>query len=177
MRYIVIGTSGAGKSSFSQALAQSLGCPHIELDTLHWGPHWQAVPTADFLAAVDRASTGTHWVADGNYSVARELLWGRATHIIWLNYGRATVFARVLRRTLGRALLRTPLFHGNRESLRSAFLSRDSILLWSLTTFGKNRRKYAALRQGPQYGHLQWTEFTHPAQAAARLAAQRPASA
>lgn len=175
MRYIVIGTSGAGKSTFAAALAQSLGCTYIELDQLFWGPHWQAVPTEQFRAATQQATTPARWVADGNYSAVRDVLWRRGTHIVWLNYGRRTVWPRVLWRTIHRALWRTPLFHGNRESLRSAFFSRDSIVLWSLTTFNKNRRKYTALRQDPQYRHLQWTEFTHPAQAAAWLAAQRPA--
>lgn len=174
MRYIVVGTSGAGKSSFSQSLAQALGCVHIEMDTLYWGPNWQAVPTADFLAGVEQATRGAHWVADGNYSVARSLLWGRGTHMIWLNYGRTTVFTRVLWRTLSRGLLRTPLFHGNRESLRSAFFSRDSILWWSVISFTKNRKRYPQLRQRPEYAHLQWTEFTHARQAAAWLGARKP---
>ena len=46
---------------------------------------------------------GAALVADGNYSAVRELLWGRATHVVWLNFGRWTVFSRVLRRTLARA--------------------------------------------------------------------------
>lgn len=174
MRYIVIGTSGAGKTSFSQGLAQALGCLHIELDKLYWGPEWQPVPTAAFLAGVEQATAATQWVADGNYSVARTLLWGRGTHIIWLNYGRATVFSRVLWRTLGRAIWRTPLWHGNRESLRKAFGSRDSILLWSFTSFSRNRKRYTQLRQDQQYSHLQWTEFTHPRLATAWLASQKP---
>lgn len=173
MRYIVIGTSGAGKSTLAAALAQARGCTYIELDTLYWGPHWQPAPTVAFHAAVAQATTDAHWVADGNYSAVRDVLWGRGTHIVWLNYGRRTVWPRVLLRTMHRALWRTPLFHGNRESLRSAFFSRDSIVLWSLRTFSKNRQKYTRLRHDPQYRHLQWTEFTHPAQAAAWLAAQR----
>lgn len=104
-------------------------------------------------------------MADGNYTAVRELLWGRATHIVWLNYGRATVFPRVLWRTLSRGLLRTRLAHGNRESLRMAFLSRESVLWWSYTTFARNRVKFSGLRQDPAYGHLQWSELTQPAQA------------
>ena len=111
------------------------------------GPRLQAVPHERFEHAVERATTAPRWVADGNYSAVRELLWGRATHVVWLNFGRWTVFSRVLRRTLARGLLRTRLSHGNRESLRMAFCSRDSILLWSWTTFAGNRRKYTGLRE------------------------------
>ncbi|MBF3345653.1 toxin, partial [Pseudomonas aeruginosa] len=112
--------------------------------------------------AVERATTAPRWVADGNYSAVRELLWGRATHVVWLNFGRWTVFSRVLRRTLARGLLRTRLSHGNRESLRMAFCSRDSILLWSWTTFAGNRRKYTGLREDPRFAHLRWVEVGEP---------------
>ena len=167
MRVLVVGTSGAGKTTFAAELAAATHSPCIELDALHWGPQWVAVPTADFRQAVDQASAGPHWVADGNYSAVRDVLWPRATHVVWLNYGRWTVCGRVLSRTLGRVLRRTELFHGNRESLRMALLSRDSILLWSWTSFARNRRKFAALRADPSYAHLQWTELTHPSQAQA----------
>lgn len=124
LRVVVVGTSGAGKSTFSAALAARLGCTHVELDRLYWGPGWQAVPHERFEHAVEQATTAPRWVADGNYSAVRELLWGRATHVVWLNFGRWTVFSRVLRRTLARGLLRTRLSHGNRESMRMAFCSR-----------------------------------------------------
>ena len=165
MRYIVIGTSGSGKSTFSQALAKALRCPYIELDEHYWGPNWQAVPPMQFETVVSGASSGESWVADGNYSAVRELLWSRATHVVWLNFGRVTIARRLLWRTVSRGLLGTRLSHGNRESLRMAFLSRQSILLWAWTTFRKNQEKFNQLRNEPRYAHLLWTELTHPSQA------------
>ena len=165
MRYLVIGTSGAGKSTFAQQLAAATQCDYIELDAHYWGPHWQAVPPEQFKASVSEASQGDRWVADGNYSAVRDILWSRATHVIWLNYGRFTVFSRLLRRTLGRGITRAPLFNGNRESLRMAFLSKDSILLWSVSTYAKNQAKFAELRAGGAFAHLQRVELTESAQA------------
>jgi len=162
MRFVVIGTSGSGKSTFASALAASADCPYIELDQFYWGPNWAAVPPEDFEKAVLGATAGDRWVADGNYSAVRDVLWSRATHIVWLNFGRWTVFSRVLWRTVSRGVMRTELSHGNRESLRMAFCSRDSILLWSYTTFAKNRLKFASLRDDPKYAHLQWIEITKP---------------
>ncbi|AOK52790.1 toxin [Burkholderia stagnalis] len=162
MRFVVVGTSGSGKSTFASALAAAADCPHIELDALYWGPGWTAVPPEQFERAVLAATAGDRWVADGNYSAVRDVLWSRATHIVWLNFGRWTVFSRVLWRTLSRGLTRTELFHGNRESLRMAFCSRDSVLLWSYTTFARNRVKFAGLRDDPKYAHLHWTEITAP---------------
>ncbi|CAN5495357.1 AAA family ATPase [soil metagenome] len=169
MRYLVVGTSGAGKSTFAEKLAAKTRCPYIELDSHYWGPNWQAVPPEQFKGSVVQATPGERWVADGNYSAVRDVLWSRATHVVWLNYGRFTVFSRLLWRTLSRGITRTPLSHGNRESLRMAFFSKDSILLWSLSTYAKNRSKFAALRGDGEFAHLQWTEITEPSQALAFL--------
>ena len=167
MRFLVVGTSGAGKSTFAEALGKAAQCPHIELDRFYWGPGWEAVPHAQFERAVLAAIEGERWVADGNYSAVRDVLWPRATQVVWLNYSRWTVFSRLLWRTLGRIMTREELFQGNRESLRMSFFSRDSVLLWSYRTFETNRRKYAGLREDPRYAHLQWTEITRPSEARA----------
>lgn len=170
MRYVVIGTSGAGKSTFAHAFAARLRVPHIELDALHWGPNWTPRTTAEFSSSLAQAAAAERWVADGNYTVVRDVLWPRATHIVWLNYSRAVVFPRVIRRTLWRAVTREPMWAGNRESLRNAFLSKKSILLWSFTTFRKNRVKFSRLRQAPEYAHLAWRELRHPDEARRWLA-------
>jgi adenylate kinase family enzyme len=165
LRTVVIGTSGSGKTTFAKSLSEALACPHIGLDHLHWGPNWTAVPTDRFAAAVRTATAGERWVADGNYSAVRDVLWPRATHIVWLNYGRFTVFSRLLRRTLARGLTGAEVCNGNRESLLTAFGSKDSVLLWSLTTYAGNRVKFRRLQQEPRFAHLQWTEVVDPARA------------
>ena len=173
-RYVIVGTSGSGKSTFAQSLAQHLGCAHVEMDSLFWGPDWESVGQKEFLRRVDAATQGDSWVADGNYTAAPPLLWGRATHIIWLNYSRPRTMARVLKRTLQRALTRKELWSGNRESLRKSFFSKDSILLWAHTSFARNRLKYTQLQADPDYAHLKWIVFTHPSQTEAFLHATAP---
>ena len=165
MRYVVVGTSGSGKSTFARALARAADCPHVELDALFWAEEWTVRPTAEFRESVDRATDEPRWVVDGNYSVVRDVVWPKATHIVWLNHGRRVVFFRVLKRTVRRAVLREQLWHGNRESIPRAFFSRDSILLWALTTYGKNRTRYAALREDPRFTRLAWSEITSQSQA------------
>jgi len=124
-----------------------------------------AKPTADFRRLVESAVQGPRWVVDGNYSVLRNVVWPRATTIIWLNYGFATVLARALRRTLRRIIRRERLFAGNEESIKRSFLSRDSILLWMIGTFHEKRRRYGTLRASGAFANLEWLEFRRPAHA------------
>lgn len=177
MRFVVIGTSGSGKSTLASALARAVDCPCIELDQLYWGPDWSAVPHEDFESKVRASAAGDRWVVDGNYSAVRDVLWARATHIVWLNFSRSTVFSRVFWRTLCRGLMRTKLSHGNRESLRMAFFSKDSVLLWSYSTFAKNQLTFASLRQDVKYAHLQWTEITQPSRTKDFIDSQASAAA
>jgi hypothetical protein len=94
-------------------------------------------------------------------------VWPRATSIVWLNLRFATVFARALRRTMRRSLTGEELYAGNRESLGRAFLSRESILLWVLQTYGRRRREFQLLKQGAQ--DVQWFEFQRTSEASAFL--------
>ncbi|KAB2876038.1 MAG: AAA family ATPase [Burkholderiaceae bacterium] len=176
MRVVVVGTSGCGKTVFAQSLAQRIGANHIELDTLHWAENWTIRPREQFVEAVRLAAASERWVADGNYSVVRDVLWSRATHVVWLHFSRTVVFSRILWRTVQRVFTRAPLWHGNRESFAQAFFSRQSILLWSITTYSKNVRKYTQLRGEGAFAHLHWVVFRKPAEAERFLATNEPAA-
>jgi adenylate kinase family enzyme len=168
-RVVVVGTSCVGKTTFSRRLAAALASPVVQLDELYWGPNWTARPEKEFIGSVERATTGPRWVVDGNYSTIRDVVWPRATAVIWLNLGFPTVFARALRRTLVRGISQESLYAGNRESLRRAFFSRESILLWVLTTYWERRRRYPALRENSRYAGLAWFELKHRAEVATFL--------
>ena len=173
MRIVVVGTSGAGKTTFARELALTSGMPHVELDELHWLPGWRARPREEFRALVEDATAGRHWIVDGNYSAVRDVLWIRATDLVWLDYGRWTVWSRVLRRTIVRALRGDLVCAGNRESFRQSFLSRDSVLLWSLKTYDRNRRRYEALRTSGTWPGLSWHVLKDPDEARYFIASVR----
>ena len=170
-RVVVIGSSGAGKTTLARRLARALGSPCIELDALYWQPHWTPRPAPDFCALVEQASATEQWVIDGNYTAVQPLVWSRATAVVWLNYGFLLILGRLLRRTVHRSLTGEELFAGNRESLRKAFLSRESILWWLLSTYRRRRRRYRALFADPRWAALTRIELRRPADAKAFLAA------
>ena len=164
-RVVVIGTSCVGKTTFAQALARVLNFPHVELDSLHWQPNWIPRPPEEFRALTAQALAKDCWITDGNYGAVRDLVWSRATTIIWLNYSFPVVLWRALVRTIRRVLTQEELFSGNRESLRMAFFSRESILWWVITTFHRRRRQYRRLFDTATTPRLAYVEFRSPAEA------------
>ncbi|KGJ93370.1 adenylate kinase [Thalassotalea sp. ND16A] len=144
-RIVVIGSSCSGKSTFSQHLAKKLNSQYIELDQLHWLPNWQERPDEQFRNRVSKVTSKDSWIVDGNYSVARDILWPRATTIIWLNHSFGLVLYRSITRSIFRAATKKRLFAGNVESFKQTFLSRDSIILWVLKTYHRKRKNYAGL--------------------------------
>ncbi|MFC7553501.1 adenylate kinase [Pseudoroseomonas wenyumeiae] len=141
MRIVVIGISGAGKSTLAAQLAQDLGVPHVELDALYWEPGWTMASPAAFAARVEAATAGPAWVADGNYRAVRPLLWGRATHLVWLDYGRPVIMTRVIRRSLLRALSGRELWNGNREHWRN-LLEPDHPIRYAWRQWAPRRRSW-----------------------------------
>ena len=176
-RIVVVGTSCCGKTVFARRLAQLLGYSCVELDGLYWGPQWTPKPDAEFRRLVEAAASAPRWVADGNYGRMRDLLWPRATTIVWLNYSFPRVLLRALRRTLSRLITQEPFWHGNRESIRLSFFSRKSILLWVISTFHRRRKELAGLRASGRYPHLSWVELRRPTDAEPYLSSLQPPAA
>lgn len=160
-RYAIVGTSGSGKTTLARQIAERLGIPHIEQDALHWEADWAAAPLDVMRERIKQATNAPSWALDGNYSKTRDIVWSRATHLIWLDYPFPLVFWRILYRTLRRVVLREELWNGNRESLRMMF-SRESILVWVITTYHRRKREYPELLARPEHGHLTVYRFRSP---------------
>lgn len=141
-RVVVLGLSGSGKTTLAATLARALDASHVELDALNWEPDWTLATRDALRARVADATAGDAWVVDGNYSQARDLVWPRATSIIWLDYPLWLVAARLFRRTVWRGLWRVELWNGNRERLWQQFLTKDSLFLWILQQWPKHKREY-----------------------------------
>ncbi len=174
-RLVVVGTSGSGKTTLARRLAAALAVPHIELDALHWEANWQEAPVEVFRERTRAAVAAAAWAADGNYSVVRDIVWGRADTLVWLDYALPVILWRLLIRTARRVAWREELWNGNRETW-AAQLSRDSIILWALRTYQRRRRETPTLVQQPAYRHLTVIHLRSPQEAERWLAACQPLS-
>jgi adenylate kinase family enzyme len=153
-RIVISGTTGSGKTTLARQLAERLAMPHIELDALYWGQNWTPNPPEVFRQCVDQALSEPTWVADGNYSSARNLIWGRAEMLIWLDYPLPLILWRLLKRGLRRSIQRVELWHGNRDTLRGVFFSPNSLFLYACKTHFRRRKDYPAAFAAPEHAHL-----------------------
>jgi adenylate kinase family enzyme len=140
-RVVIVGTPAAGKSTLARVLAECVGAPRMELDGFFHGPDWQPVPEDEFHARLRDVAAMPRWVVDGTFlRHTAPIIWPRAQLIVWLDLPLAVVMSRLVRRTVGRIMRRTPLWNGNRETWRK-FLSRESILLHGVESHRRYRRE------------------------------------
>ena len=175
-RVVVIGTSGAGKTTLARDLAQARGVAHVEMDAYRHGPNWTETPDGKFRRILDDALRGECWVADGNYRVTRDSVWPRATAIVWLDFNFGLVFWRLALRTLRRGITRETLWNGNKENLLSHLFTRHSLFIWAFKSHWRRRRTLPLALAQPQHTHLRLVRLRSPRAAARWLADVQRAS-
>jgi adenylate kinase family enzyme len=161
----VVGTTGSGKTTLAGRLAIRMGIPHVELDALYWEPGWVPAEPEVFRERVAQALSGAAWTTDGNYSRVRDIIWGRADTVVWLDYALPVILRRIVWRTLRRVVRREELWNQNRQRFGNALFSRDSIVLWAVQTYRRRRREYPVLLSQPEHAHLAVVHLRSPREA------------
>ncbi|MGO2391890.1 MAG: adenylate kinase [Halomonas sp.] len=163
----VIGTTGSGKSTFSELLANKLNCPYIQMDQLYWQPNWVESTDDAFFPKVRAAVSTDSWILDGNYSRTNDIKWENADTIIWLDFSYLRTFFQLFKRTVIRVLSKQELWldTGNAESFRRSFMSKKSIFIWFFLNYKKNKAKYAALMNSSNIKHVEFIRLRSPKEA------------
>ena len=146
-------------------IGRILGLPHVEIDALYWEPGWKESPRQVFRQRLAQALEGPAWVVDGNYNnSARDITWGRAEALVWLDYGLGIILWRLFRRTLARTLSGEMLWGTNRETWRGAFFDKDSLFLFAIRSAPRHKFTYPEALATPEYAHLCAIRLRSPAE-------------
>ncbi|MFJ3415868.1 adenylate kinase [Streptomyces sp. NPDC086082] len=168
-RILVVGSTGAGKSTLARAVGERLAVPYHEMDALYFnGPDWAVNQglTDDVL----RLTSEPRWIIDSIGSPeVRDLLWEKADTVLWLDYPRRVIMPRVLRRSLRRTVTRESVFGGNRETWAGWF-SREHPAWWAWSQYANRRREIERRTGDPLFAPLTTHRFARPADTKAWLA-------
>lgn len=122
-RVLVIGSGGAGKSTFAPRLGERLGLPVIHLDKAFWHLGWVETPKDEWKQKVVELCGGDSWVMDGNYSGTLEVRLEACDTVIFLDLPRVLCTWRVLKRVvMYRNTSRPDMAEGCRERIDLKFL-------------------------------------------------------
>ena len=141
-RVLVIGSGGAGKSTFAARLGERTGLPVIHLDSLFWRAGWQETPRDVWAARVDELLKRDEWIMDGNYGGTLERRLEACDTVVFLDFPRALCLWRVLkRRARFRGRARPDMAEGCHERLTREFVR----WIW---TYPRERRPGVLKRLG-----------------------------
>jgi len=168
-RILVVGATGAGKSTLARGVSGRLNLPYHEMDALYFtGPDWAVNET--LTDDVVRLTSEPRWIVDSIGSPeVRDLLWEKADTALWLDYAKHVIMPRVLRRSLGRTVTRERIFGGNRETW-AGWLSREHPAWWAWSQHAGRRREIERRTNDPRFAQLTTLRFAHPRDTAAWFA-------
>lgn len=140
---VIASAAGSGKTTVGRTIAERRGLPFVELDALHWRAGWSEASPEELRSRVEPIVASDAWVIDGAYrSKLGDLVLAGADLVVWLDLPLRSWLPRLVRRTVQRVWRGEELWGGNRETFRSVFLSRDSLLLFALRTYRRRQRLY-----------------------------------
>jgi energy-coupling factor transporter ATP-binding protein EcfA2 len=163
-RIVVVGRTGSGKTTLARQLAAVLHVPHVELDSLYFGPHFSTAPLALLRERTTAALAGNRWVTDGNKRAVRDLVWPRADTIIWLDYSLGVSLWRLAKRARWRTgqLSAEAARTGERARLPRQLLAAARGVLTALRSHAGQRREYSKLFADPANQHLAVVRLRSP---------------
>lgn len=122
-RILVIGSAGAGKTTFAKLLAQQASLPLIHLDAHYWKPGWIKPSEESWNFKVEELCDQLEWVMDGNFSSSLDVRLERADTVFFLDFGRTLCLYSVLKRLiLHWGSVRDDMAEGCKESFDLGFL-------------------------------------------------------
>ena len=99
-RILIVGNSGAGKSTMARALSEKTGLPVVHLDKLFWRENWQHIAREEFDALLQQELEKSQWIIDGNYDRTVSTRLAYCDTVIYLDYPRWQCLLGVVKRVI-----------------------------------------------------------------------------
>jgi adenylate kinase family enzyme len=155
---MVIGSGGAGKSTFARELAMGTGLPLIHLDLHYWKPGWTPTPPDEWTERVRSLACEDRWIIDGNYAGSFAIRRERCDAIVFFDLPRLVCLAGVVRRRLRhRNESRPDLPEGCSERLDWNFVR----WIWDFPRESRPRILEALASRGPEVELVTITRRSH----------------
>lgn len=136
-RVAIIGSPGAGKSTFARRLGDITGIEVFHLDRLFWKPGWVETPREEWRALQQQLVQNESWIMDGHYGATMDIRIQAADTVIFLDLPRRVCLWRIAKRViryLGRT--RSDMAEGCPEKIDLEFIRY---------TWGFRRREQAKI--------------------------------
>ena len=174
-RILFYGVTGSGKSAAARAYSARSGLPEFSADDdIGWLPGWEQRSEEEQREIVASIASKDQWVLDSAYGGWRDIVLSRAELVVALDYPRWLSLARLVRRSLRRALTGRMVCNGNTESLSRLF-TKDSIIRWHFQSFRRKRRAIENMQADPEMPPV--VVFHHPRDVETWLSQIRPLNA
>jgi adenylate kinase family enzyme len=122
-KILVIGSGGAGKTTFAKRLSDIIKIEVIHLDRLYWHAGWIETPKAEWKKTVEGLIKLDSWIMDGNYSGTLNIRIEACDTVIFLDLPSRICLWRVIRRAIQyRNRSRPDMAEGCQERLSLEFL-------------------------------------------------------
>ena len=162
-RVLIAGVTGSGKTTLARRVAEMWDLRHVEIDGLFHGENW--TPRESFIDDVRAFAAEDRWVTEWQYTSkgTDAILAPRAQLVIWLDYPYRVVRTRLLRRTIGRSILRTRMWNDNVEKPIWRMFSGDpeeNIIAWQTKTLHKWAERMPDVTG--DHPHLTIVRMRHP---------------
>ncbi len=99
-RVAVVGSGGAGKTTFAAELGHRLGIPVVHLDRHFWRPGWVETPADEWREVQLEIVSRETWIVEGNYGGTFDIRFERADAVIVLGVGRLRCLCSAMWRSL-----------------------------------------------------------------------------
>ena len=97
-KILILGSTGAGKTTFAIELGKLLNLEVIHLDSFYWNKNWEPTPSNEWKIKLSKLLQKDKWIIDGNYITILELRLKDADSVIFIDFPLSTCLWRCFKR-------------------------------------------------------------------------------